>query len=121
MARRRKRDERIEAAAQLIGLLALLSLISPQVRQTISAIGLLAICVMALAVAALIGFGVYGLAIRSRQSQPIEQNVDCGALSVTTTVEEKQPKTIPELIEQLRSIDWFQFEKAVALVYRKLG
>jgi restriction system protein len=29
--------------------------------------------------------------------------------------------TTAELIHQLRAIDWFQFEKLVALVYRKLG
>jgi restriction system protein len=31
------------------------------------------------------------------------------------------PQTTVELLEQLRSIDWFQFEKLVALAYRKLG
>jgi restriction system protein len=31
------------------------------------------------------------------------------------------PQTTVELLEQLRSIDWFQFEKLIALTYRKLG
>src|SRR5206468_4017056 len=33
----------------------------------------------------------------------------------------KRPQTTAELLEQLRSIDWFQFEKLIALVYQKLG
>ena len=32
-----------------------------------------------------------------------------------------RPASSVDLIEQLRTIDWFQFEKIVALVYRKLG
>src|ERR1043166_55627 len=31
------------------------------------------------------------------------------------------PTTLPSLIERLRTIDWFQFEKVVAATYRKLG
>lgn len=31
------------------------------------------------------------------------------------------PQTTAELLQQLRSIDWFQFEKLVALAYQKLG
>jgi len=31
------------------------------------------------------------------------------------------PAELPYLIERLRSIDWFQFEKVVAAIYRKLG
>ena len=27
----------------------------------------------------------------------------------------------PDLLEQLKKIDWFQFERIVALTYRKLG
>src|ERR1019366_4149164 len=32
----------------------------------------------------------------------------------------ERPSTI-DLVQQLRSIDWFQFEQLVALVYRKQG
>ena len=31
------------------------------------------------------------------------------------------PPTTSDLLKQLRAIDWFQFEKLVGLVYRKLG
>jgi restriction system protein len=33
----------------------------------------------------------------------------------------RKPVTTAELMAKLRSIDWFQFEKLVALTYRKLG
>ena len=32
-----------------------------------------------------------------------------------------RPQTTADLVQQLRSIDWFQFEQLVALVYRKQG
>ena len=32
-----------------------------------------------------------------------------------------EPQTPPDLVEQLNLVDWFQFEKVVALVYEKLG
>ena len=41
--------------------------------------------------------------------------------SAITTGESGTPATTAALIEELRAIDWFQFEKLVALVYRKVG
>lgn len=67
MATRRKDDDWIGPVAQLAGLVFLLSLISPQVRQTISAIGFVAICLMGLALMGLIGLGVYRFATRSQR------------------------------------------------------
>jgi hypothetical protein len=55
MARRRKDDDWIRPVAQLVGLVFLLSLLSPAVRQTITAIGSVAICFLGLAVVGLIG------------------------------------------------------------------
>jgi restriction endonuclease Mrr len=42
-------------------------------------------------------------------------------LDANVKADERQPLTATDLIERLRSIDWFQFEEIVALVYRKLG
>ena len=70
MARRRKDDDWIGPVAQLVGLVVLLSLVSPQVRQTISAIGVIAICFVGLVVIGLIGFGVYRVATRSQRVVP---------------------------------------------------
>jgi restriction endonuclease Mrr len=47
--------------------------------------------------------------------------VDWKALGVQVERDETSPWIRTDLIEQLRSIDWFQFELFVALVYRKLG
>jgi len=117
MARRRKDADWVGLVAQLAGLVFLLSLISPQVRQTISAIGFFAICLMGLAVMGLIGFGVYRFATRSQRAGAVERNVGWKGVGG----EKEPPQTTPDLNEQLRSIDWFQFEKLVALVYRRLG
>ena len=121
MARRRKDDDWIGPVAQLVGLVFLLSLLSPAVRQTITAIGFVAICLLGLAVAGLVGFGIYKVATRSQRVSAIERTVDWKALGVAVRGKEKPRQSTPDLIEQLRSIDWFQFEKLVALVYRRLG
>jgi len=42
-------------------------------------------------------------------------------LNLAAKPEQRPRATTADLIEQLRSIDWFQFEKLVALVYCKLG
>jgi hypothetical protein len=69
MGRRRNRDDDwVELVARLAGLLLLASLISPQVRQAILAVGFIGVCVFALAVVGLFGFGLYRLATRSRRS-----------------------------------------------------
>lgn len=121
MGRRRKDADWIELVAQLAGLVFLLSLISPQVRQTISAIGFIAIFLVGLTVTGLIGFGVYRFATRSQRAGAVERNVGWKALGVGVQGEDKPPQSTPDLNEQLRSIDWFQFEKLVAFVYRRLG
>jgi restriction system protein len=103
MARRRKKSEDlIWMVAQLAGLVILLSLASPQLRQTISAVDIVA-CLFGMTLVGLLGFGLYRWATRS-QSPP-----------------SNSPQTTAELLDQLRSIDWFQFEKIVALAYGKLG
>src|SRR5690242_16822746 len=112
MARRRKRDDDwIGLLAQLAGLVVLLSLISPQVRQTMVAIGFVGICVLGLTVVGLIGFGAYRLATRSHRTEILESAV---ALEIAPPVAPRQersaPQTTPSLIEQFRAIDWFQFE-----------
>src|SRR3989442_1011452 len=131
MARRRKRDDDfIGVVAQLAGVLILLSLISPQVRQIISTAGFIAICLVGVGVLGLIGFGVYRLATRSKPSTSddafiLSAHTDgpkaAGEVSQIDAPAQNQPQTTAEILEQLRSIDWFQFEKLVALAYRKLG
>src|SRR6266481_3240323 len=123
MAPRRKQDaEWIGLFAQLAGVVVLLSLISPQVQQMISAIGFIAICFLGLVVVGMIGFGIYRFATRSERPQVFECNVDSAILPPSALRQENRenrPQTSLDLIEQLRTIDWFQFEKVVGLAYRK--
>src|ERR1022692_1766524 len=105
MARRRKNDDWIGLVAQLAGMVVILSLISPQVRQAITAIGFLAICLLGLVVVGLVGFGVYRIIIRSKWAEAVEHNVDWYPLDVDVKGEQKQPETTTDLIGQLRSID----------------
>lgn len=52
------------------------------------------------------------------------QTVTAPAASVQKPVNsrsEPAPLTRTEILEQIRNIDWYQFEKLVALTYRKLG
>ncbi len=75
MGSRRNRDnDWIELVVQLAGLLILLSLVSPQVRQIIRAVGYIGICVFGAAMVGLVGFVVYRLSTRSTQFAPRRQN-----------------------------------------------
>ena len=133
MSRRRKRDDDwIGLVAQLAVVLFLLSLISPEVRHVISALGFIAICLLIIAVVGLIGFGVYKWSTHSRgvygthdllASIPLADvpSVQLHRIEATTMLEGTLPQTTADLVEQLRSIDWFQFEKLVCLAYQKLG
>jgi HJR/Mrr/RecB family endonuclease len=134
MARRRKRDDDwIGLVAQLAGAVILLSLISPLVRQTISAVGFIAVCSLAIAIVGLIGFGVYRWVARSNRpassdnafhSSTADANppsVNLPRIAVPAQNKGSTPQSTADLLEQMRSIDWFQFEKLVGLAYRKLG
>ncbi len=129
MARwRKKNDDWVEPFVQLVGLLFLLSLLSPTVRQTISAIGIGVICLLSLVAVGVIGLGIYQVAARSRQEKAGEQDFDRQPSDTGNEAAEREwravlspAQTSTELIEQLRNIDWFQFEELVALIYRKSG
>src|SRR5208282_420034 len=68
-----------------------------------------------------IRLGIYRFAPRLQPPGGAESNAGCRTLDVEAGGEMKPPQSTPDLIQQLRSIDWFQFEKLVALVYRRLG
>ena len=131
MRRRRKRDDDwIMPVATLGGIVVLVSQVFPQVRQAIFAIGFMAVCVV---VVGLIGFGIYRYATRSQRpvcsevivpSSPTDATAPAANIPRIKAPAQAQgiaPQTNVELVEQLRTIDWFQFEKLVALACRKLG
>jgi predicted RecB family endonuclease len=120
--RRRNRESEIAlGVAQLIALLVLAGMFVPQVRQIL--LGLGGILVGAVILLGVVALGVF-LIRRTERNSPLPAppvtNLDA-AVPVQTNQSEKKPRTTIDLIEQLRVIDWFQFEKVVALTYRKLG
>lgn len=122
MARRRRRDDAwIGLVAQLAGFAVLLSFLSPQVRQAIWAFGFIAICLLGVAIIGLIGFGIYRYATRAQRITDFVPNPNWAMSPPPYYKPEAPAQSVGQLIEQLRGIDWFQFEKIVALAYQKLG
>jgi hypothetical protein len=123
MARRRQNREAdiVLGIAQLLGLVLLLGLISPRVRQILSSFGVILIAAIILG-----GVVVFGILLirRTERKSPFDSthftNLE-KTLPPHSTEQEYKPQTTADLVEQLRVIDWFQFEKLVALTYRKLG
>jgi restriction system protein len=107
--------------AQLIALLVLVAMFLPPVRHVLLSLGVFVIG--AVVVVGVVAFGVFLIRHTERKS-PVDSahfaNLQTTATPQATKREDKL-QTTTDLIEQLRSIDWFQFEKLVALVYRKLG
>lgn len=141
MVRRRKDDDVAGIVAQLVGLVLLVGFISPQGRQMLSAFGVLAFGFLGIAFVSLIAFVIHRIATRSKRLQVTSANPFTAKLAAAiptaagtpqnpiafapavrggATIAEA-PGSTADLIEQLRSIDWFQFEKIVALAYRKQG
>jgi restriction endonuclease Mrr len=95
----------------------------PAIRQTLA---------WAAVIAVVVALGVY-LIRRTERRSPFSSKAST-TLDVTTPLPQRneltsatpvcdrvRPATTADLIEQLRAIDWFQFEKLVALVYEKRG
>ena len=123
MARRRNHDfDIVTGVAQVAMLLVLAYLFIPQVRQLLLGIGLIAFgLVVFVGIVALIIFLV------SRSSQHDQNRLDFMTGSDTAVDDNchgkgpSLPQIAGDLVIQLRTIDWFQFEKIVAVAYRKLG
>lgn len=145
-SRQHRQDAKFaQGVAQLVLFVGFIALWFPAVRQMLYKLGLfltwgaIITCVVAL--------GVYLIRRTERRSpfssdtsttldvsvapsQRIERSFAAPTTSpfqrtnpTRVTPAPERVRTVPtaNLIEQLRSIDWFQFEKVVALVYRKLG
>jgi hypothetical protein len=135
MARRRKHDDVAGIVAPLVGLAMLASMIFPSVRDTLSALGRFAILLLMLGFIGLVAFIICRFATRPRHLQVASAGVSFARQAVSIPAVTAVPRrtappptraaicetTQQELLNQLRSIDWFQFEKIVALAYRKHG
>ena len=137
MGRRRKNDDDwIEPVLKVGALLILLAVITPQGRRMIATIGAIALCLAGVALAVGIGFIIFRFATRSKRKAEDDQLYQYAGTHparpagnpprIVIEAEEEHissvgPENTAELLERLRAIDWFQFEKIVALAYEKLG
>src|ERR1035437_4260822 len=123
MARRRRNRELdiAQGVAKLIALIVIGAIFVPPIRQMLLGLGVFVVGAGFLAV--VVGLGV--VLIRRSEKKPLFDATPLTTFSTTlpppATLPEHKPQTAAALIEQLRSIDWFQFEQLVALVYRKQG
>lgn len=106
---------------QLLVLLVIGAVLLPPFRQVLINVGV--IMLGACLLVGIIAFGVF-LIRRTEHKSPLDSCHSAG-LEMPPQPRAMKPKAMPastpNLLDQLRSIDWFQFEKLVALVYRKLG
>jgi hypothetical protein len=124
MARRRNRELDVAAGvAQLAMLLILACALIPSIRN-----GLLGLGVVMFGLAVLAGMIALGVVLIPRFVRANQRHIEVSAVPETASRSEPIPNAKPntphttrDLIRQLRSMDWFQFEKIVALAYRKLG
>ena len=131
MARRRRRDgDLVGPVAQLVGLVVLASMFIPGVRQMLFSIGIIALLFLGIVVVGFVVFTLDRLATPERRMQSTAVNVFAPPSRVPDQkcddyeLEPERPSKPPStsgLIEQLRSIDWFQFEKVIGHMYLKLG
>jgi hypothetical protein len=115
---------------QLAGLGVLAFTSVPDTRQVLFSIETIALALVGIVAFGLIIFGIWRLATPERNMHIFTRNILAPPLRVPEPkrdddVSEPEPPSEPlstaELIEQLRSMDWFQFEKLVGHVYRKIG
>jgi len=130
MACRRRDNDLAGPMTQLAGLgvLALMSI--PDSRQMLLSIETIALALVGIVAFGFILFGIWRLATPERNMHIFTRNVLAPPLRVPEQkhdddVSEPEPPSEPlsttELIEQLHSMDWFQFEKLVGHVYQKIG
>jgi len=114
-----------------IGGLALVFI--PGFSQVAFVIGWISLAIVGLAVFSLAILGIFRLATPERYMRGTARNTFAPPLrnrDANSEEDEPEPKmalasepilTTTELLQQIRSVDWFQFEKLIGLVYRKLG
>jgi hypothetical protein len=91
--------------------LAALALIYPPFRQALRGLSLVFAALLAPLLVLVLFLGIRKMLTRPGTAQA----------SAPSASQAEGPGTTGQVINQLRSIDWFQFEQLVALVYRKQG
>lgn len=122
MAARRKRDFDIAmGVAQLIVLAIFAAFFVPSVRHIASGLGIIAASLVAFVV--LIAIGTAIIRRVNGLSKPSNSNAFSFSATPWSTPGAviQSAQTTTDLTKQLRNVDWFQFEKLIALLYRRLG
>lgn len=119
MPRRRRETSTVVLCAQFAGLLLLLALAVPGARQIIPAIGILVLGLIGIALLLFIICTLVSRASRleSKSNLP-SSHASFPPLSQANCV---TPPVRKSLIDQVRSLDWYQFEKIIGTAYRKSG
>lgn len=129
MAQRRREDDWIWPVAQLFALLVALGVIYPPLRQVVVGLGWSFALPAILVIGIVLLIGIHKLGSKSGtsgqdftfQTAPQAPAAAPYLRQLKPTPSVSTPQTTRQLIDQLRSIDWFQFEQLVGLVYRKQG
>lgn len=125
MARSKSNDVGLELFLKLGALVCMLCVLSPLFRNGLI---LMAILLFALLIVCGVGFLIYRRLFRPEKSpwQPSPlPNTEFHYLAEPSkpfaSASIPRIETAADLIERIRKIDWYQFEKVVALVYENLG
>jgi hypothetical protein len=116
MARRNREQNIAMAGGQLAVLAVLIAMVSPQVRDGIEPFGRIAVLLLSI-VAAGLACGLVVFVTRSRTRH--HHHLSAPELSLHLSVSPALNSDPSNLRARLRRLDWFQFEKLVALVYQK--
>ena len=131
MAQGKRNNDLTAPTAALTGIGGLAFVLVPSIQQAAFVIGWVSLAIVGLAVVGLALLGIFRLATPERNMRGMTRNVITPPLRAPEQKpdeDELEPAltfkpiiTTTELLQQTRSIDWFQFEKLIELVYRKLG
>jgi hypothetical protein len=137
MAQGKRNNDLTVPIAALTGIGGFALIFMPGFRQVAFVIGWACLILVGLAIVGLALLGIFRLATPERNMRGMTRSVTAPplcALNQKSDDDETEPELEPEpaltsepiittteLLQQIRSIDWFQFEKLIELVYRKLG
>jgi HJR/Mrr/RecB family endonuclease len=123
MAARRRRDFDVAMdVGRIILLVIFAGVFVPPVRQMISGMAMIAFAIILLAVFVLAAIALI------RRSRKLSSAICGESVALETVVPPSctpqrmtSVRTTTDVLRQLRSIDWFQFEKLIALIYCRFG
>ena len=117
MARRNREWNLAIAGGQLAALAVLLAMLTPQLQDKIQAIGQIAGVLLVIAVAGLL----CGLVVTASLKRSHHQHCGDPDASLQLAASPSASDAPVDLRDCIRALDWYQFERLVALIYQKQG